>query len=410
MNLQRTLSSLFSLICLSGFLFQVQQVSDLYFRFGTTTKTVFEIREIDHYQTMLYCPRSVDFFSKAFKNFGNVQNVTVVMERAEKELSKLTIKDILELTPPINHVIKQCAVRQGIMSIPVVLDQRDCEAFFHVSKSVIGERVCYTIMPKIGANFSVGAVASSRLYTNIVYTIYVKPVILETKLAAFLSWIANEEQGNDPFDSCPYQARVFNYKTLTQSSFVVYGESIKIHRLPPPFDTKCTPGHQREKCYEQCLNKQFAVINRVSWSGFHREKLNMNMVTANDLRNDSISEFINGVFVECQTSCKTHADCVTQFSRTSVQEFQSPNQSSFSSMLPSFPRISLHAVPSLNLIEYVVQVGSSFGIWFGLSIISLNPMKVLQPSDSASRLVNNRNRRLLFILSKLVRQNGVQNH
>ena len=410
MKIQRIFSLIFSIICFSGFLFQVEQVSDLYFRFGTTSKTVFQIREIDDYQTIMYCTRSIDLLNITQIEFGKTKNTTLNLEQVENTLSNLTLKDILKLTPPEDNVIEQCVLRQGVMSIPRVMDERNCKAFYNVSKSVIGERICYTIKPKIGSNFSVGAVASSKYYTNIVYTIHINPNILATKFAFFISWTTNKGQENDPLDSRPYQARVLNRRTLNQSSFSVVGESIKIYKLPPPFDTKCTPGHQREKCYEQCLNDRLSLINRASWSTFHREKLDVKIVTASDLRNDSTSKFIDKVFLECQSLCKTRTDCFTQFSRTSVQEFESFHGSYFSSMVPSFPHISLHAVPSLNLIEYVVQVGSSFGIWFGLSIISLNPMKVLQPSDSASRLVNNRNRRLLFILSKLVRQNGVQNH
>ena len=398
MNLQRILSFLFSFICFSGFLFQVEQVSELYFQFVTTSKTVFKIPEIDHYQTMMYCPRSFDLLNKSSKEFLNTQNLIINLDQVENELSKLTIKDILELTPPESNVIKQCVVRQGTMSMPIVLDEENCKAFFNVSKSVIGERICYTIIPKIGSTFSVGAVASSKYYTNTVYMVYVKENILPTKFAFFISWTTNEGQANDPLDSRPYQAKILNHRTLTQSSFSVFGESIKIHKLPPPFDTKCTPGHQREKCYEQCLNQQLALINRVSWSAFHREKLKMIMITANDLRNDSTSKFINKVFFKCQSLCKTPTDCFTQFSRTSIQEFESPHSSHFSSMLPSFPHILLHAVPLLNLIEYVIQLGSSFGIWFGMSIVSFNPMKwkILHKENSTQIVIEKRRKRWMF--------------
>ena len=409
MSLKKILSFSFPVICLSGFIIQVQQVSDLYFRFGTTSKTILEIRESDEYQTIMYCPRSLELLNKTNKEFVKTQNLTLLVKQVEDEINNLTIKDILELTPPENNVIEQCVPRQGIMSIPRIMDGRDCEAFFNVSKSVIGERVCYTIMPQIGSNFSVGEVASSKHYTNTAYTIHVNRSILASKFAFFISWTVNEGQAHDPLDSRPYQAKVLNHKTLRQSSFSVFGESIKIYRLPPPYDTKCTPGHHREQCYELCLNEHLALINRVSWSSFHRKKLDLKIVTGNDLKNDSTFKFMNKVFFKCQSLCKTHADCFTQFSRTLIQEFQSSQGSYFSSMVPSFPHTLIYAVPFITLIEFVIQLGSSFGIWFGLSIISLNPMKMLQSTDSTSRLVNDRNKRLLFILSKLVRQNKMQN-
>ena len=403
MNLTKFSSVIFSLLCLSGFLFQAQQVSELYFQFITTSKTELEIREVDYYQTILYCPRSVEILNKSHKEFGNTQNLSLTLEQVENELSNLTVKDILELTPPAKTLMKQCVLRQGIMSIPEVMDEEDCDAFFNVSKTVIGERVCYTIIPKIGSNYSVGAVASSKYYTNIVYTIVVNRNILASKFAFFISSTANQRRKNDPLDSRPYQAKVLNHRTLTQSSFAIYGESTEIHRLPPPFDTKCTPGHRREKCYEKCLNQQLALINRLSWSAFHRKKLDMKILTAEDLRNNSLSQFINKAFLECQTLCKTPTDCYTQFSRTSIQEFHTPYISHFSSMLPSLPHVSLYAVPFVNLIEYIVQLGSCFGMWFGLSIFSFNPMKckVILRKYSVRRM-NNRPRRL-FILSKIAR-------
>ena len=285
-------------------------------------------------------------------------------------------------------------IRQGLMSSPISLIWKDCEAFFNVSKSVIGKRICYTIMPKIGSNFSVGAVASSTHYTNIVYTIHVNRKILATNVAFVLSWTTNEGQGNDPLDSRPYQARVLSDKLLHNTSLSIFGESIKIYRLPPPFDTKCTPGHRREKCYEECLNQKLALINRVSWSTFHREKLDMKMLTTNDITNVSLSTYINKVFYKCQASCKTPADCFTEISRTSIQELQC-NVSHFSSMLPAYPHISLYAVPFLNLIEYVVQLGSCFGIWFGLSIVSFNPMKwkILHKENSTQIVIEKRSKK-----------------
>ena len=137
----------------------------------------------------------------------------------------------------------------------------------------------------------------------------------------------------------------------------------------------------------------------------------MKMLTRLDLDNKTILEFAEQSFENCYFRCKLKAECLTQFSRTIVQVFPSQYPLPFiASMVPSLPHISLYAVPLLTLIEYVIQLGSCFGIWFGLSIISLNPIKMLKSSDSASRLITNRYRRSLFILCKLVRQSEMQNH
>ena len=289
-------------------------------------------------------------------------------------LSSLTIKDILEFTPPESQVIRKCMVRVGRMSSATVMNQKECEAYFRVIKSVRGESICYTFMPSVWAKYSVRYVASSLTHTSIVYELHIEPSIAESYVAFFITSPTDSTgDSKDPLHSVPFQGLALN-KHFVQSRFAVYGDSIEINRLPPPFDTNCSPGHDQEACYEKCLAEKFKAMNRFPWSGFHRQKLNMTMLTPIDFQNETISRFVDTSLQKCHSRCKIRTECLTEFSRTTIQEYTA-ERLTLASMLPTLPHMSLYVVPFINLVEYIVQIGSSFGMWFGLSIISFNPMK-----------------------------------
>ena len=409
MQLMKISSWVFSIICLLGFLIQVQQVSELYFRFETTSRTVFQILDLDRYQSIVYCPRSIDLLDrKNYTSYGILGHIPNSLEEVLYDLKSLTIKDILELTPHESTTIRGCQVRQGRELTPVELNQKECEAFFKVMKSVHGEKICYTFIPNVPENYSSGTIASSLTHTMAVYQIFIQETISNCTQAYFISVVIDANNIlEDPLHSQQFQAFAQNKNTFNQSRITIHGDTIEINRLPPPYDTRCTPGHDREKCYESCLTDRFKKINRVPWSGFYREKLDFKILIAPDLMNETISKFVDKVFGECHSLCKIKTECLTQFSRTTVQEFQT-RRFVLTSMIPLFPHISLEAVPFLNLIEFIVQIGSSFGMWFGMSIISFNPLKwgkqILLKNSVHSRN-NNRLRRLFPNRERLLGNN-----
>ena len=400
MNLTRLYSRVFLFICLLGFLLQLQQVSELYFRFTTTSKTEYRIPDVDYYQTVMFCPRSLDLIDRSrYKEYGllpPVDNINV-----HHNLRRLTIKDILELTPPESKTIDSCVVRQGKVSEPIVLNSKQCHEFFEVRKSVVGERICYTFMPRVPTNYSVGSVSSSQTHTGYVYRIAVNRIIGQSRYAVFMTANNDHNSPDDFFNSRAYSSTTYNVNRLEKARTAILGESIDIHRLPPPYNTRCTSEYNGETCYEKCLTKKFAAIDRVSWSGFHEEKVNLTMITAADHENQTLSHYIHETFDKCHLECKLKTECFIHFSRTTSQVF---NCDSFTiaSMLPSLPHMSVYAVPCLNLVEYIVQVGSCFGIWFGLSIISFNPIKwkALKKKGSVSIVNQNRVERLFTISKK----------
>ena len=218
MNFEKISLRLFSIICLLGFLVQLQQVFELYFRFQTTSKTMYEIREFDDHQSIMYCPRFADLIDKNAISFNenpglSKESLQQYFRKLDKTVSNLTIKKILELTPPESGVIQECVVRQGKMFKPAFFSDNECETFFKVTKSVNGERICYTFIPKMREAYSIGSIATSSTYIGVVYQITLNPLISKSIVAMFISSPFMMNQNGSfkyPLHSMPFMAYVVN--------------------------------------------------------------------------------------------------------------------------------------------------------------------------------------------------------
>ena len=343
----------------------------------------------------MYCPRFFDLIhGNREKSLGIPAQILHTFDQYLRYLSNLTVKDILELTPPESEVIHSCTIRLGKMSTPTYFDNLKCKGYFNVTKSVYTERICYLFIPIFEAtSFSAGDVATSLTSLGSVYRIVARPSISNSFYASFIS--VNNGNAKDFLHSRLFQANTANERTFNQSRILVHGDSIEIKRLPPPFDTACTPGHDQEICYEKCLVDKFKKINRLPWSGFHSEKHSMKMLTPTEFLNETISEHVGQSFEECHCLCKLKTECFTQFSRTSILEYQATSFS-FISALPSQPHMSVFAIPTLTLVEFIVQMGGCFGMWFGMSIISINPLKWKILQNKVLIVVKNTRSRLIF--------------
>ena len=408
MNLQNFWSRCFSLICLSGLVFQLQQVSELYFRYMTSSKIEYKEREVEDYQTVMFCSRYSDLLDRSrYLEFGISPAVPKNLQIYYQQLSVLSIKNILRLTPPVTDVIDDCFRRSDKYSVPLDLNRSECYNFFQIVKSVNGERICYTFRPKTQTNYSVGHVASSQTHINQVYVLTMLPSLAKSIVGYFVSYPSSYKKHEDPLNSRKFQARIINTQTFNQSKFAIHGDYTYITRLPPPYDTQCLQEHDREACYEVCLINQFKGINRIPWSGYHRDELDTKMLTITDLKNQTLASSIYASFEECHSLCKMKTECKTFFSRTTAHEYQdrtllfnyeTKKTTAFQIQAsnPSSPHMYVNAVAFLNLIEYIIQVGSCFGVWFGMSIISFDPLKWTICHRKTSRVTPGNARRTKF--------------
>ena len=190
------LSILFFVICVVGLLFQVHQVSEGYFRYKTTSKINIQVQEVEEFQTLVYCPRYVDLLNRTnYKEYGLYQKLRQEGYSLHDELAALKIKNILNLTPSSHGIVSYCGVINDSIATTTVFPGKECETkIFYISRSVNGERICYTIKPRKRRSYSVGNCASSITDMNIVYYLKINSSILDdARVSIFISYYVDPE-------------------------------------------------------------------------------------------------------------------------------------------------------------------------------------------------------------------------
>ena len=374
---QKLFYIVFIIICTTGFVYQLQQVSQVYFRYQTTTRLELKMIELEEHATVVFCSRYIDLIDRRnYIKYGLQSSIPIELTDIVDEQAKLKIKDIFELTPSTHDTLRSCMTRSDILGIPQIHSSNECLRQINVSKVVTGEHICYSFTPKTKKMYSPGIIASSMNYMSVVYDLELNHHFSAVTAVSFIVHFASR-YASHPLGSRLYAAISVNNQGIGNKRFFLSYENNKIDRLPPQYDTNCSPGHFTQKCYEDCLLKEMKSVNRVPWSAFIDEPIDSYMMTNKDLENETMINLTTNFFSYCHEKCKTKIECHTEFAKTKLFEATGTphNLSRISCMIPAAGDVQVISIPTLTLIEYIVQVGSCLGAWFGLSVFSINPLK-----------------------------------
>lgn len=372
---------LFLVLCLGGFLLQLQQISQEYFQYKTITRLDVNLGDLQNYVQMYFCPRYIDLVNRTNHQRYNLQAARPLeLSSILQEMRSLTIKDILNLTPDAKNIMSTCMVRSADFDTPYFHSNEDCNKIFNITKSVNGERICYSFQLTAKMEYSHSSVSSSLNFLGNVYEIELNEQLSETIVSVFIMRLVNTilAETKHPYHSRLFGDKISNLNTLRQSRISLYPETTRIHRLPPPFDTDCIIGQHSQWCFEECILKNFKKIDRVPWSSFIDEELEMHMLLPADLTNTTITNFVKTAFTRCDKMCRLRTDCESDFTKTRAFEAYDTihNLTRISAMVPSGGVIDVTSIRQLTLMDYLVQMGSCLGTWFGLSIFSMSSIKL----------------------------------
>ena len=368
------------MVCFAGFLFQLTLISQTYFKYQTITRLEVNIGDEDSYVQIYICPRYSDLLDRSeYRKYGIHSFAPLELSDVLDDISNLTIKSIFRLTPPVGKVISKCLVRSGTFHFPDLYDKDSCKELIAISKSITGEHVCYSIMVKGKESYSPSAIAASLSFALYVYEVELSPDLSKTMTMILIMRVVSNAIRRTlyPYNSRIFAGRINNLNTLKHSRLLLYPETTKITRMPPPYDTDCRLNQHSLWCYDLCLSRGLKIVNRVAWSSFIDEEVDTIMLSTRDMNNKTLESIANVTFAKCNEMCRTKSDCQEDFTKTRVTEIHDSNHNLtlISAMVPAGGTLSIISVELLTLIDYLVQVGSSFGIWFGLSIFSTNPLK-----------------------------------
>jgi hypothetical protein len=332
---------------------------------------------------------------KDHKKYGirPVYNSTSTVQ--DEEYQKFTIEEIFRLTPDPAKIIKGCKYRYHDYDVTGV-NSSDCYSLFNAVKYLAGAYICYVFNTRErNSNFDCSKIPKSPRGGNVMYLITLVEEFVLVNKAKFISFVPSKEVAF-PLGSRRFASTIYSFgKDSPYKSKVNYvyisGDLYVIHKLPKPYDTRCTniAGEDEYSCSEKCSNDVYAQHRLVSPLDVILKPNNFRPFLIAQKDNESLIQEIKRNLEKCSKDCHRPL-CFDWYSVTQISSapFLVLNSISIASTCSNRPTTQIVFTPKITIIDYVVYLSGCYGIWFGVSVISLNPFskKKIGKSNAHAKL------------------------
>lgn len=298
-----------------------------------------------------------------------------------------TIRDILEYTPtePEQNIIHGCGLRlASSYTFETYSNSSKCRQLFEIEQYYHQEYVCYTFCLKdSSAIYHYRNLGYALDYPNTWY--YIDLDIDTFKLARYFKAIIHEKELK-PFESSSLATitsrfvnnvtneAIFNCFRLT---YTYYSK----RRLPAPYGTNCVDysninsAHKDQaECQADCrIKASLIAFNQYPFSEAYYDKLNKSHIQSHQLRDVNLSKQLNKIERGCSRVCGLDCEWTRFISYVTSEPYHGVIR--FMMNVPRDLAIEVQSKPFLDFAEFVVYVLSTFGTWFGLSVLGLNPFQ-----------------------------------
>ena len=353
-----------------------------YFSYQAVTQNKFYAPDRVSFPELHYCFRYLDDvldWSAIWKKYGKPNST---MKDARKWLDVITIKDIFDYTPNVS--IDECLHRDATGH---TFEQKwnDCD-IFSVSKYVQQQYVCYRLATKENNSYDFKFIYNSLYKERLLYEIKYSGILSTgKKIRATLTehlfvYISN------------FYTPAYYSKTGTGFSLQLSCSKFKNNFIGFPYDNFfCEkPNEDHFECIEECLKTYtMKYWNRIPFYSFHQKPIEAKMISGSMMENKTNLKYMTVWYEKCQISCPMHpchySYCITHghedhpgISNSLSKNGGIKSASSIKVLSPRSPDINITYVPSLPFLDFIIFIFSTFGTWFGLVIVSLNPISVVE--------------------------------
>lgn len=415
----RLWSKLLTLVfCLSGCLYQIIDVCVEYFKYKTTAYIMYEIPEHPRMPILSVCVRLHDILDRTNASLHNIDATIDPTNygRIVPELDRLKVSQIFDLTPHENQSISSCRHRdRSYMFEMQPHNASECYQYFHVTKYLVEEYMCYTFQTIKIFNYSRVRVTHAATYNGIIYKITLGSRFNESYIMKVVAYAFSptykppgdlQDQHGLPKRSRDFAKHIRRYrdiktKKIAINQILVYESDVHINYKEPPYDTKCVKSKGAAvRCLDDCLtNGTLKLIDRlpatqmIKHNNPHIDKKRISPLVMK--YNESIPGIIDRLERDCTTKCSRQA-CLTSISFTSTYStFRAELEESieFVVMTSEHPDMVIEYHPRKGFMDTFIYLASAFGIWFGISIVTLDPLQVIRRGQMLRRRLKRRQSR-----------------
>lgn len=367
------------LLALIGCLFQVFQVSLVYFAYTTATKIALITPLMIKNNNLSLCVRYTDVLNtRLLKKDTGIEfpytggNREVAFETIKSTEGLLTLGQIFKYTPLSDTIINSCIVRPDDNDV-LLLNKDGCMNNFTITRYFSQNLMCYNIEQSYAPMIYRSSVTTASLKRHIVYQLEFGESFATVKsvhatcYTGFVPWTSREHSSKAP-DLIVYGSRKANILNVRSHGY-------RFYKLPAPYDTKCRriDSEFPNFCYHRCITKKLQPLGKAATWEIYVEGSNDHLkpLSTAELNDIQVEIFKNSD--DCHEIC----DITTCFSaHTSTittsgwKELGKKSVMAVAYNSPIDPDIQITSMAKMEFIEFIVYVCSCIGIWFGLSFMS----------------------------------------
>ena len=378
------------ILCILGFLYQSGELLKDYAKYQTTMTIELSTADSYPYKSLGFCLNYHELLDRSnYSILGLAPSSIEAFANWEKEYSALTVKQIIDLTPSDQSMITSCGVRNDLKTGFKQLELQQCLDWFSVEKTVRGENLCYFYVPRKALRYNWTEVATSYHDTGQVYEVTTSIGVNRSILGTVISYEAWPDETLS--NKLPFESRNFAHETILypNSVITVSSETNYFLRLPPPYDTMCRHKFYFQKCLQGCFMSRFGNF-RLPYFSYIINYPDLKILSYEDIRNQTISDITSEAFRSCSSECVGHS-CEQTISFTSSETHFDENQMKLGliAVLPSSPTVNIIYRPSTPLFSLFMCISNCFGIWFGWSMLSINPISLWNKGVNIGRTAKN---------------------
>jgi len=389
-------------ISMAGFIWQLGDVAQVYFEYRTIVHVLVSFPYKVPAPDVSLCVRYVDIFKGEYNVSvaSSTQNGTHFEDKLFRQLQHtVTLKQIFAETPSIDNFMAMCLIREPGNYRLFRLNETQCEARMRISKYYVQEYMCYhwTLLHTI-EDYSDFVSFDRYTQRDEVFYKYQNLVFPKTYPALFFAIMVNKEkmEGADmckvivhnsnrlPVNTIAYAPNFFRRVSGEDKyNHIGVGYSItRIRKLPPPYNTKCRFYHEfeweRRRCLTVCIqNMTVKVFNKIPFFVLEENNLDIKHISPIDIENDTFIAHLEKMEADCYSKCRQE-QCLREYYATSLQKHESGEFDFFSILVnaPQSPIVEVTNREVWTIEDFFVYASTIISIWFGVSILSLNPSNI----------------------------------
>lgn len=356
-----------------------------FFMYKTTSKVVLDSKDTINSRRIpntLLCMTYTDILDlqslnhKYGTNFTRSKNFNAIT----KMQSQLTLNHIFDFTPGINDTIQSCTHRitNGLL---MEKDDRDsCYSKFHAYRFYVQSFMCYGFKYNGVVNFTSKQVANSLYDPNLLYSVTLGP-----KFSGADMVMVSLFYGTYPSTSRQYSVlvnRLSDFASLeVRNTMYIFGYAAnQVQLLEAPYETMCS-NHVNDTasnlCRNQCFKPVEDEIDRVFFTTMITEGIDKKHINYYDLNDKKKRVKIRQRLEYCTKKC-VDRPCNYNYTITYFDMAMKKSGSQDMTIVARTAKaagLNVKFEAKLPLMEFIIYICSCIGIWFGLSVISLNPFE-----------------------------------